>query len=312
MAMATVSAQANDELVMNDATLSRGYKSCKSACRAAFGDFVWATSNLPQQQRYGLFALGNFLIECIDLLDLESVSGLSLDVWQEIRDDLDDTLAGRPAAPTQAALLDAVTRFEIPKEHLFEMLNAADWWIRNRGCQTYEQTAVFAARFGGSMMAACTSVLGVTRPGHEAAAIQCGQAIHLTQMLAHLVSDLKEQKYYLACEDYANCSVDTARIKMRQASPEFRHFVRQYTSRIEKLFLEGGQLTAHLDFGGVRTVSSILDYHWKMFSKIRTQPELILEPQGVMTRQDKFRLRTRHVLGLEGKAPVIAHGNGHH
>jgi len=245
--------------------------------------------------------LGNFLVECIDLLDLESVSGLSLDVWQEIHDDLDDALAGHPTSPTQAALLDTVTRFDVPKEHLFEMLGAADWWIRNRGCQTFDQTAVFAARFGGSMMAACTSVLGVTRPGHEAAAIQCGQAIHLTQMLAHLVSDLKEQKFYLAREDYTDCRVDTARIKMRQGSSELRHFIRQYTARIEKLFLEGGQLTAHL-----------LDYHWKMFSKIRTQPQVILEPHGVMTRQDKFKLRTRHVLGLEGKAPVIAHGGEHH
>ena len=309
--METLATQANSALATDDATLQRGYKSCKSACRAAFGDFVWAVSNLPRQQRYGLYALGNYLVECIDLLDLESASGLSLDVWKEIRDDLDDGLSGRPSTPTQAALLDTVKRFDVPKEHLFEMLGAADWWIRNRGCQTYDQTAVFAARFGGSMMAACTSVLGVTRPGHEASAIQCGQAIHLTQMLAHLVLDLKEQKNYLAREDYASCGVDTARIKMRQASPELRHFVRQYTARIEKLFLEGGQVTAHLDFGGVRTVSSILDYHWKMFSKIRTEPELILQSQGVMTRQDKFKLRTRHVLGLEGKAPVIAHGDGH-
>ena len=116
----------------------------------------------------------------------------------------------------------------------------------------------------------------------------------------------------MAREDYAECGVDTARIKMRQASPEFRHFIRQYTARIEKLFLEGGQLTGHLDFGGVRTVSSILDYHWKMFCKIRTQPLVILQPHGVMTRKDKFKLRTRHVMGLEGKAPVIAHGGEHH
>lgn len=310
--MTTVSAKINNQSATEDATLSRGYRSCKLACRATFADFGWAAANLPQKQRLGLFALGNFLIECMDLLDLESVSGLSLDVWKEIRDDLDDALAGRPATSTQAALLDTVTRFNIPKEHLFEMLGAADWWIRNRGCQTFDESAVFAARFGGSMMAACASVLGVTRPGHEAAAIQCGQAIHLTQMLAHLVSDLKEQKNYLAREDYADCGVDTARIKMRQTSPELIHFVRQYTARIEKLFSEGGRLTAHLDFGGVRTVSSILDYHWKMFCKIRTQPQVILEPNGVMTRQDKFKLRTRHVLGLEGKAPVIAHDDGHH
>ena len=182
--MATEAAQTNGKLATGDATLRRGYKSCKSACRTAFGDFGFAVSNLPQQQRHGLYALGNFLVECIDLLDLESVSGLSLDVWQEIHDDLDDALAGHPASPTQAALLDTVKRFDVPKEHLFEMLGAADWWIRNRGCQTFDQTAVFAARFGGNMMAACTSVLGVTRPGHEAAAIQCGQAIHLTQMLS--------------------------------------------------------------------------------------------------------------------------------
>jgi phytoene synthase len=244
-------------------------------------------------------------------LDLESVSGLSLDVWTEIRDELDDALAGRLQSSTHAALLDTLNRFDFPREHLFEMLNAADWWIRNRGCETFDQTSVFAARLGGSMMAACACVLGM-RPGGEVPAIECGQAIQLTQMLAHLVSDLKEQKSYLAREDYAQCGVDTARIKMRQPSPEFRHFVRQYTARIEQLFLDGGQLTAHLDFGGARTVSSILDYHWKMFCKIRAEPELILVSPSVMTRHDKFKLRTRHLLGLEGKAPVICHGAEYH
>lgn len=304
--------QTMDETQVNEARIELGYRNSRKVCRTAFADFMFALSNLPGHQRRGVIAVGNFLVECIDLLDLESADGTSLDVWKEIRHDLEDALAGHASTPTLAALADTVNRFDIPHRHLFEMLDGADMWICKRQFETFEETATFAGKFGGSMMAACVPVLGFASTDYESEAIKCGQAIHLTQMLANLLADLKEHKSFLAKEDYVKCELDLARLQMRRPGKQMRHFIRQYTSRIEKLFLQGGKLVGHLDFGGARSVSSILDCHWKMFAKMRAEPELILGPEKILTRKDKFKLRTRHMMGLEGTAPVIDRGESHH
>ena len=301
-----------DEAHTNATRIELGYKSSRNACRAMFADFVWAAGNLPARQRQGILALGNYLIECIDLLDLESVDGTSLDVWHEVRDDLADALDGRPSTPTRAALMDTVNRFKIPHEHLFEMLDGADTWICNRRFETFDQTLSFTEKFGGNMLAACVPVLGFLERDYQPLAIKCGQAIHLTQILANLLPDLKEHKSFLAKEDYTKCEIDMARLQMRRPGKQFRHFVRQHTSRIERLFIEGGKLVGFLDYSGARTISSILDYHWKMFTKMRAEPELIYGMEKVLSRKDKFKLRTRHVMGLEGKSPVIDRGEEHH
>ena len=65
------------------------------------------------------------------------------------------------------------------------------------------------------------------------------------------------------------CDVDTNRIIMRQHTTELSHFVRLYCSRIEALFADGGQLINFLDYDGVRSVKSLLAYHWKILVNLK-------------------------------------------
>ncbi len=293
-------------------TLDQGFKASRSAVRSCFRDSLWARSNLSEATRRELDAIGSHLVRCLDLLDLESVEGLPLDIWKEIRDELSDTLCGKHQFPEQAALADVVSRHQIPRQFLFDMVNAADYWIRFRGFETWEQLETFASNLGGSAMVAACHVVGVTKPGFENHALHLGKAILLTQKLAKCVFDLKSNRNFLAGEDVARFKLEISRIKMRQPCPQLNQFVRFTAARIEKLYAQGGELLSHLDLDGSRSLISILSMNWRVLARLKINPESIFNSEGVLTRRDMIGLRSRHFLGLEGGFPYAPHGNEHH
>ena len=288
-------------------SLNSGYRSCVSAVRSLFGESLWTASNLSGEQKTHVAAIGSHLVRCLDLLDLDSADGLSLDVWREIRDELNDSLLGRPTTPELAALCDVVDRYEIPHQFLFDMLRASDWFIRFHKFEAFNDLAAFAANLGGSAMAAVTCVLGNGKPGYEVAAIEAGQAMLLTQLLAHTWRDIKVGKNFLPQEDLDRFDVDVHRLKLRQEPTRMKNMVRFHLSRIEQRLAAGGELIHYLDYDGARSFTSLFRMHDRMLTRMRLDPSVILGDGQVLTRRDQVGLRSRHALGLEGQLVSSAH-----
>lgn len=297
---------------LSNEAVERGYKMCRTATRQEFGSLTWVGKNLPSNRRRGIEALMNHMARCIDLTDLESSDGLPLDIWSEIRDDLSDAFMDECTTADLAALVDTARTFDVPKQYLFDMLDGVDVWIRNRAFPTYDELEVFAGRVGGSAMAAAVPILGHIKEGYEVAAVKTGQAVMLTQLLAGVVTNLKLNKPFLAEDDIEDTGVILHRLKMRQPSQELKYLVRLYASRIEKLFYEGGHVVDFLDYDGRRSVTSLLAVHWAMLMKMRVEPESVLAKEGVLSKREMFGLKAKHVLGTEGKIPIIPEQDHHH
>jgi phytoene synthase len=294
-----------DHIELHSQAIERGYKSCRVAVNTFFKGHLWPASNLPGPERRAIDTLLFNLMRTIDLFDLESVSGLSLDVWHEIRDDLSDAFRDQCSSVELAALVDSCRRFKIPKQYLFDPLRGADLWIRNHKFDTFDELEAFCSFVGGSTMAAAAPVLGIVEPDHELAAIQCGKAIMLTQILANCVNDMKQNKVFFALEDLQDCEVDVPRLKLRRPSQSFSFLVGLYVSRIEQLFHAGGQFVQYLDYDGQRTIKTLLALHWKMLMNMKIEPECILTPDGVLNRREQLTLKSRHLLGMESPLAII-------
>ena len=243
---------------------------------------------------------------------LKSTEGLPLDVWKEIRDELSDAFCGNPATPELAALAYVVSERDIPRQFIFDMLNGVDYWIRFRRFETWEQLDTFASNVGGSLVVVATRLGGVAKPDFEIPALSCGKAVFMTQKLATCCSDLKANRNYLAREDLERFRLDVHRLKMRRACPELNQFVRFTVSRLEKDFYEAGKLVDHLELGAARSVTSLLAMHWKILTRLRMEPELIFNPNGVLSRRDLLALKSRHLLGIEGNIPIFDARPSHH
>lgn len=292
-------------------SLDRGYKSCHGATKRFFKGMLWPLSNIPRDERQAVDTLLFNLMRTIDLLDLESIDGLSLDVWHETRDELSDAFRGRYHSNELAALADTARRFDIPRQFIFDPIRGADLWIRNRKFETFDELESFCSYVGGSAMASVVPVLGFVRPGYEIPAIECGKGVMLTLMLANLAKDMKQNKIFIATEDFKNCEVDLPRLKLRRTSKEFRHLVRVYCARIEQMLHKGGELVPHLDFDAKRSVKSMLSLVCKLLLKMKIEPECILSDEGVLSGRELLILKSRHLMGMEPSLPFLPQETGH-
>ncbi len=297
--------ETRESIELDSAALERGYRNSRSIVKNHFAGNLWIVSNLPGDERKSLDALMSHLVRVLDLLNLDSSSGLSLDVWHEVRDDLSDALCGKCRTEELAALADTAGRYEIPKQFLFDPISAADMWIRNRQFKTYEELTSFAARIGGSLMAAIVPILGYLKPNYEVAAMKCGQSVFLTQVMANFVNNAKLNNVFVAQEDIDACELDLHRLKLRQGGKPLTYLIRLYCSRIEKTFYEAGKLVSYLDFDAKRSVTSLLALHWRMLLKMQREPESVLDPDAVLSRRELWELKAKHLLGIEGNLPII-------
>ena len=288
---------------LNSANIEQGYKSCRTAVKQFYRGYLWVISNLPGDQRKALDPVLFNLKRTIDMFDLESSDGLSLDVWHETREQFSDAFLDKCTNVEIAAIVDAARKHQIPKQFLFDPLIGVDTWIRNRRFDTFDDLATFASLVGGSTMAAATPVLGTIKSGYEVAAVECGKAIFLVQLLANCVENLRSKKIFLAHEDLDACEIVLPRLKLRHGGDPVKHLVRLYCSRIEKIFYEGGKLAQYLDFDGRRSLMSLLAVHWRMLIEMEREPLSILNEDGVLSRRDMLGLKSRHLLVLEWAAP---------
>ena len=304
--------ETEQHIKLSSESIERGYKSCHGAVKKYFKGHLWPAMNLPGNQRLALDTILFNLMRTIDLLDLESADGRSLDVWYEVRDDLSDAYRDQCSSVELAALVDASRRYEIPKQFLFDPLRGADLWIRDQRFDSFEELESFCSYIGGSTLASAMPILGVIRPNFEVEAIECGKAIMLTQLLASCVKDIKRNKIFLAREDIEDCEVDLTHLKLRRPSKSFRFLVRLYVSRIEKMFHGARHLAQYLDFDGKRTLKSLLAVNWQTLIKMQVNPELILEDDEILTNREQLILKSRHLLGMEKNLPIFVDDDGHH
>ena len=304
--------ETSTQLQAQGETLDLGYKSCRRQVKKNLKSWDWLISNVGGDNKKGVYALLNHFLQMNDLLDLDSPDGQVLSVSKEISQELSNAFNGNYATPELAALVNACKRYEVDKEFLFKTIEATDGWMAKREFETFEQLESFCESFGGSMVASLAPVIGVLHQLYEPAAVSCGKAVMLTQILANCVNDMKHNRNFLAKQDLAECDVDISRLKMRKPTDQFKHLTRLYTSRIEPMYKEAGKLVARLDFDGKRTLTSLLALNWKMLSAMKFDPNCILSADGVLSKSDKFSLRSKHLLGMDTKLPFVAVDHGHH
>ena len=294
----------------------RNLKFWSSKIKAAGNDLIsryrnslWVTKNVSPQTRRDLEVIAVRLSNCLDLLDLSSSTLLSVDVWRDFRNELSAALSGGHVDdPEMLALTDVVKRHQIPHQFLFDMLRAADFWIRFGRFETWDQLETFASDLGGSAVVASCCVMGIKNDRHDGfyeAALNYGAAIMLTQKLAHCVRDLKANRNFLAAEDLQRFKVDTCRVQMLQPSAELTRFVRFTVTRIEKLFVSGERVLSHLEIDGRRSLTSLMSLHWRMLVQMRRDPDCLFDETGVLSQREIRGLKLRHFLGTEGGLPFF-------
>jgi phytoene synthase len=167
--------------------------------RRTAGNFYFSFLTLPGPLFRDMCALYAFMRISDDLGDDESVS---IDRRRELlaawRQSLGRALDGDPRDhPALPALADAVGRHSVPREHLFAVLDGVAMDLKPAGFETFEELSKYCYHVAGAVGLCCIHVWGFHDDRAIPAAIDCGLAFQLTNILRDLGEDARAGRVYL-------------------------------------------------------------------------------------------------------------------
>lgn len=293
-------------------SLDASYKKCAEISREWFSEYRWTVGNLPRENRKYVFALTAYLARALELMNSQVSPIARREEWSGWRDEVRDGFRQKFNSPDMPAIIDTFEKFEISREFLFDIQGGVELAIRCKKLEAFDQWMQMASRIGGSIMLSMVPVLGFEKEGYEEAALACGDALFLTQLMDEMGNGHQNLMLYAPRNMARQCDVQLEAINPKNPGIEFSRFIRLLISRIEPRFEEGGKLIKYLSFDGKRVLRSMIAVHWQMLVKMKHFPERILQDRHQLTRKEMFHLRFKHLMGLEGRVPVIEEGTDDH
>ena len=183
---------------------------CRQIVRTHARTFALASRFLPDEKRCAAFALYAFCRVADDIVDL-GLREEARDVSAQLaayRNQLDETLAGRPTGPVFRELLRAAQLYDVPASVLHELLDGVARDCAPTRYATWAELSRYCEGVASSVGEMCTYVFGVAgdgsmRPRALAHARTLGVAMQLTNILRDVGEDARMGRCYLPDEDLA-------------------------------------------------------------------------------------------------------------
>ncbi|MDR0336245.1 MAG: squalene/phytoene synthase family protein [Planctomycetaceae bacterium] len=223
---------------MSDYSLQSSIRFCQQFTRSAKSNFVPAFSLLPVAKREAMeifYAYTRFTDDLVDQPDIDPQSGTiiptstrrklqKLNQWVAVLEatlgslngtkptiadaehetafqDLEQQFPGCNGLKLLPALKMIVSRFNIPREPLFHLIDGVESDIEPREFETFEQCADYCHQVATSVGFVSLAIWGTTEPLFSnpvvRAAKACGIAFQWTNILRDLVEDYRNNRIYL-------------------------------------------------------------------------------------------------------------------
>ncbi len=220
-------------------TLAASYAYCRSVTRRAGSSFYYPLWLLPKEKRRAMYALYAF---CRIADDIGDGPGNS----EERRTRLDayrhSLHRDGPSAPELPALFDTLDRYAIPRQRLEEILDGVAMDLAPRRYQTWPDLQQYCYLVAGAVGLACLAIWGGDRPEAQSAAIRCGEAFQLTNILRDLREDAVQGRVYLPQDDLTAAGGTEADLSAGVPNDRILQLVQTQTARARGAFGDAAAL----------------------------------------------------------------------
>ena len=318
-------------------SLSASHARCEFIARNSGSSFYRSFAILRRNRRQAMTALYAFARLADDATDSEdsktqSDSVWSAPAWHEWLNSL--STASPPTSeatkildPIWPALADSVSKFSIPVDSLHDLVRGVDSdsarspadldtgslvaseTLASIRIKNWDETETYCHRVASSVGIACLSIWAETigespSPSATKAALDCGVAFQMTNILRDLAEDSHRNRIYLPEDELARFGIDSKRWLGLSAKPtvfalnelgDWRGLIRLQIERTKALYESGWQVAHTLSLDGQRMFSLMWHSYRQLLSAIETAPELVWQSRIQSTKLQKIRLVGQHL-----------------
>ena len=255
-----------------DPRLRASYAECKRLNSLHGKTYYLATLLLPKAKRphvHALYGFARYADEIVD--DLSSTLSIAeksilLKSWGE--GVLNDIKRGTSDDHVGRALVDTVTRFNIPIQHFEAFLHSMEMDLSITRYQSYEDLLEYVYGSAAVIGLQMVPILGATDQSAYEAAEKLGIAFQLANFIRDVSEDLDRGRVYLPQDELAEAGVTPAMLAAKKLTPEIRAALTFQISRVRRLQAEAAAGIKLLDSASQPCISAASELYCGIVDEI--------------------------------------------
>jgi phytoene synthase len=225
-----------------DPDLRASYAECKRLNALHGKTYFLATLLLPKAKRpfvHALYGFARYADEIVDDLASQLTveeKAKELNTWGNTV--LSDLKKGRSKDAVGRALIDTVTRFDIPHEYFEAFLHSMEMDLTIQEYQTYEDLMEYVYGSAAVIGLQMVPILGPLHADAFESAKTLGIAFQLANFIRDVGEDLDRSRVYLPKKELQEFGVDRKMLEARVLTPEIVEALKFQIARVKRLQLE--------------------------------------------------------------------------
>lgn len=194
-------------------SVAESYDYCQVLAKKTARNFYYSFLTLPRDRLRAMCVLYSFMRVTDDLGDSDEPAedrATGLKEWRASLVQAAET--GQSEHPVLPALVDVVRTYKIPIRYLLDVITGVETDLSPVAFDTFERLADYCYHVAGAVGLACIHLWGFHDERALAAAVDCGTAFQLTNILRDLREDAGLGRVYLPREDLEQFGLTAAEL----------------------------------------------------------------------------------------------------
>jgi phytoene synthase len=209
---------------------------CQDKAASSGSSFYYSFRFLPGDKRRAITALYAFCREVDDVVDEcsdENVARTTLNWW---RAEVAAIYDGAPQHPVARALQPLVRQFNLPQEHLLEIIDGMEMDLTRHTYEDFKALQLYCYRVASVVGLLAAEIFGYTDRKTLKYAHDLGIAFQLTNIIRDVGEDARRGRIYLPQDEMAQFGVHTRDILAAKETEEFRKLMAFQVERAQRFY----------------------------------------------------------------------------
>ena len=274
--------------------LEQSYAHCRAVAKARARNFYYSFVLLPPAKKNAMCAMYAFMRYCDDLSDEPGASRSAIDRWRVA---LNEALSGRPDSnPTWPAFLDSVSRYGIPYQYFFDMIEGVASDLEPRVIENFADLYSYCYRVASVVGLTTIHILGFTSPEALPFAEKCGIAFQLTNILRDIREDAALGRVYLPLEDLRRFGVTAEDLKSARRTESFGRLMEFEIARARCYYRESSPLLRLIEPESRPSLWALIEIYSRLLGHIDASPYDVLGRRISLSAPEKLWVVLRAAL----------------
>ncbi len=226
---------------------------CQDKAAASGSSFYYSFLFLPGEKRRAITALYAFCREVDDVVDEctdEQVARTTLNWW---RGQVAEIYAGRPQHPVALALVSVVKQFNLPQEHLLEIIDGMEMDLNQPRYSDFKSLQLYCYRVASVVGLLSVEIFGYSDRQTLKYAHDLGIAFQLTNIIRDVGEDARRNRIYLPMDEMKQFGVTAADLLNANESENFHKLMAFQIERAQRFYQQALAQLPEVDKKSQRT-----------------------------------------------------------